>query len=139
MNLRHDGSSFPDRSGNALGRTCPHIADGENTGPTGLKWQDRAGICASPARRIGAGDHEPLVIHRDAAIEPGCVRIRANEQEKVAQWTGVEGSRRAFAKHCCCEAREFLGSGVVAVRNAKPYSRLVAVAEDASEGTPSAK
>ena len=98
MNLRHDGGSFSDRSRNTLGRTCPHIADGEHTGPTGLERQDGAGIFASRARTIGAGNDEPLVIHRDAAIEPGGVRIGANEQEKVAQGTCVDGPSRAFAK-----------------------------------------
>jgi hypothetical protein len=38
-----------------------------------------AGVCACPESPIGPGDHEPFVVHFDAAIEPCGVWVGANE------------------------------------------------------------
>jgi hypothetical protein len=97
VNLRYDGSTLPCGRRNPLGRARPHIADSEDAGPAGLKRQDRAGIGVNPASAIGPGDHEPFVVHRDAAIEPGGVRVGANEQEEVTQGTGVGGPSRVLS------------------------------------------
>lgn len=70
VNLRHDSSTFPYRRRNTLGRVRPRVANGENAGPAGLKRQDRAGTRAHPESLIVPGDHEPFVVHRDAAIQP---------------------------------------------------------------------
>ena len=47
----------------------------------------------------GAGHHEAFAIHRHAAVEPGRVGIGADEQEQVAQGTGVHVAGGALAKH----------------------------------------
>jgi hypothetical protein len=70
VNLRHDSSTFPYRRRNTLGRARPRVANGENAGPTCLKRQDRAGARAYPESPIGPGDHEPFVVHCNAAIQP---------------------------------------------------------------------
>jgi hypothetical protein len=61
VNLRHDGGTLPYRRRDTLGRTRPHIADGKNAGPAGLKRQDRAGIGASPASVTGPVITNPLL------------------------------------------------------------------------------
>ena len=104
VNLRHDGGTLPYRRRDTLGRTRPHIADGKNAGPAGLKRQ--GGNWRQSGQRHWPGDHKPFVVHRNAVIEPCGVRVGANEQEEMTQGAAVGGSSRALAKHCCGDARD---------------------------------
>ncbi len=79
MNLRHDGGAFPYRRGDTFGRTSPHVANGENAGPACLKRQNRAGVLFGARSAVAPGDYEPLVVQRNAAIEPRGVRVCADE------------------------------------------------------------
>jgi len=62
-------------------------------------------ITASSASGICSGHYKALIVHCDAAIQPGGVRVRANEQEEMAQGTGVSVARLTIAEHRRGEAR----------------------------------
>ena len=79
MNLRHDGGAFPYRRGDTLGRTSPHVANGENAGPACLKRQKRAGVLFGARIAVTSSDYESFVVQRDATIEPCGVRVGADE------------------------------------------------------------
>ncbi len=98
MNLSHDGGAFPHRRRNTLGRARPHVADREHAGAGGLKRQERAGTWTDRVAASRPCDHEPFLVHRDASVEPGRIRIGANEEEEVSQGAAVRFSGRPVAK-----------------------------------------
>jgi hypothetical protein len=75
VDLRHHGSALPDGGADALHRSGAHIADREHARHAGLERQ----------RKIVPRGNETLFIDRDVAIlEPRGARVRAEEQEHVA-------------------------------------------------------
>ena len=82
VDRRDDLGAFADRASDALDRTGPHVADGENAGHRGLESRPRrvrAVIC--PA----AGRHETRLVDRNsAALQPIRRRVGADEEEDVA-------------------------------------------------------
>ena len=91
--MGHYGGALSHRRRNALGGTHPDIADGEYTRMAGLKRQNRTGINRL-AGVFGSGQDKTLRVCRDAFFEPAHVRIRADEQKKVAQRTPMRSTRR---------------------------------------------
>jgi hypothetical protein len=63
-----------------------------------------------------SGHNEALTIHRDAMIQPGGVRVRANEQKEMMQGTGMGGARLAVTEDRCGETRALVSLQHVSVR-----------------------
>ena len=86
MNLRDDRGAFADRGRDALGGARPDIADGEHAGMAGLERQNSMDA-GNHAAILGPGRDEAVLVGRDTAFEPADIRIRADEQEKMAKRT----------------------------------------------------
>ena len=99
VDLRHDGGAFSHGRRNALGGASPNIADGKNVGVTGLKREELPVVSVNSASGTCPGHYEAFFVPGNTAIQPRSVRIRANEQEEMAQTTGVGDARLAVTEH----------------------------------------
>ena len=82
VNLRNDCGPLPNRPAHPLDRARAHIAYRENTRRACLEGTRRR---RSRRSRIRSGQDEAIGIHRDAAsFQPTGIRIRADEEEQIA-------------------------------------------------------
>src|SRR2546426_7895191 len=97
---------FADAGGDTLEGPVPHISGGEDTGDAGFQ-EERFALKRPALRRlslahqVSAAENEALLVALHHALEPTCMRLRANEDEQ-----------------CACRERLFLVRFVIGDRDA---------------------
>src|SRR5437660_4466325 len=87
MNELNGHCPFADAGGDTLDGAVPHISGGEDAGDTGLQ-EERLAV-KRPAlwrltlvHQVGASENEALLVTLHRALQPTCIRLRANEDEQ---------------------------------------------------------
>ena len=76
-----------DAGGDTLDGTVPHISGGKDAGDAGLQ-EERFAVKRpvlwrlSIAHQVGAGEYEAPLVALYHALQPTCMRLRANEDEQ---------------------------------------------------------
>ena len=78
---------FAGAGGDTLDGAVPHISGGEDTRDTGLQ-EERLAVKRPKSwwlpfvHQVGAGENEALLVTHHRALQPTCIRLRANEDEQ---------------------------------------------------------